>query len=115
MSTNIRFDYLYRDGGNYKSWGAVIFENPDRISINDINKRLRKAFDSQELFIAKQIRIPEVFPDINEPTRDDHCFHEFDSIAQTAKTPNDVEGRSINDFIEEVEAESKSGWKVFAR
>ena len=26
---NVKFNYLYRDAGNYKKWAYVIFSNPD--------------------------------------------------------------------------------------
>lgn len=29
---NIQLSYLYRDGGNYKFWGSVVFDNPNKVS-----------------------------------------------------------------------------------
>ena len=59
--SNIRFVYLYRDGANYKSWGEVVFANPDQLTLDEIENRLSDAFLPDRLFIASQISIPEKF------------------------------------------------------
>ena len=33
---NIKFSYLYRDAGNYKNYGEVIFANPDEMPIEEV-------------------------------------------------------------------------------
>lgn len=38
---NVKFVYLYRDGANYKIWSDVVFENPDGLSLNEIDRSLR--------------------------------------------------------------------------
>jgi hypothetical protein len=112
--SNIRFQYLYRDGSNYKRWGDVVFSNVDDLSAESILQSLRKSFSGDGLFIAHQIRIPEVFLageyTLNE---DDHCFHEFADVEMVSDAPNDASGRSISEFMAEVAAESKRGWRAF--
>lgn len=110
----IKFTYLYRDAGNSKAWGGVVFSNPSELSPADIDTRLRKAFDMGCLFVADQIQIPEVFLYANgEVIADDHCFHEFHSVGLSADIPTDVNQRSIRSFVEEVERESQQGWRAF--
>ena len=112
--SNIKFNYLYRDGANYKSWGEVIFTNPEQLSLHMIKERLTGAFLSEEFFIASQISIPEKFFFPNEKiTKYDHCYHAFDCVEISQKEPNDILNRSITDFLKAVESISFNGWKEF--
>ncbi len=114
MSSYVRFNYLYRDAGNYKSWAEIIFPNPDQLTLREIDKRLRLAFEQEILFIANQIEVTEVFlfltHNLNE---DDHCFHEYDSVEIIEHSNLSIEHRSIKQFIEQVENASKLGWQIF--
>ena len=111
---NVKFNYLYRDAGNYKSWGLVIFRNPEELSINEIEQRLRQSFFQHDLFIAGQIGIPEVFLyGAADATEDDISFHEFDSVELTDDTSNDQGNRTIRDFLHVVELSGRLGWKTF--
>jgi proton glutamate symport protein len=67
---NTRVEYLYRDGSNYKQWGAVVFrgECDDRAA-----RRLFAALDREEFFIAHQVRLPELFFVDLPLYADDHC------------------------------------------
>jgi hypothetical protein len=111
---NVRFSYLYRDGSNYKKWGEIVFSNPKGISDESVSKKLRKAFLSDGLFVAHQVRVPEVFLAAeNQLTEDDHCFHEFDSVKITFDPPDDRHGRSIGDFVAEASHAAQRGWQAF--
>jgi|ERR1700732_1394536 hypothetical protein len=114
MQRNVKFSYLYRDAGNYKKWADVVFSNPEALGIELINKSLKHAFMQDGLFIAHQIRLPEIFPFTrDEATSDDHCFHEFDAVEPTAASPNDDYSRSISEFIAEANTEALKGWAAF--
>jgi len=111
---NIRFTYLYRDGSNYKNWAAAVFSNPDGLTCEALKKKFAKAFLTDGLFIADQVRIPEVFLwNAQSIDSDDHCFHEFDAIENTNDPPDDQHGRSIREFADEVAANASQGWKAF--
>ena len=111
---NVRFVYLYRDGSNYKKWGEVIFSNRERISIEGALEKLKCAFLPDGLFVAHQVRVPEVFLAAeSQLTEDDHCFHEFDSVEGTSDLPNDRHRRSISAFASEAALESPRGWRAF--
>lgn len=111
---NIKFRYLYRDAGNYKKRGEVVFRNPDELSCNFISKVLRERFMVDGLFIAHQIRIPDsFFYTRGEANSDDHCYHEFDKIELTADAPNDQHQRSMSQFLAEVRKQATSGWVAF--
>ncbi len=111
---NIRFNYLYRDGNNYKIWGEVIFLNPENLSTTEITEKLLHAFLPDKQFIASQVSIPEKFLFVDgNYTDSDHCYHEFDCIEVCKEDPTDKSGRSITNFLLDVKAASKQGWKAF--
>ena len=110
MNKNIEFNYLYRDASNYKSFGSIVFTNPYSFSICFIDSY----FDFENLFIADQISVPEIFLyGKHDITIDDHCYHEYEGIKETEKASNDEMNRTINEFIWEVQFESFKGWNVF--
>jgi len=114
MRKSIKFSYLYRDAGNYKSWGALVLKNPDGLTLLEIETRLKKSFEQEIFFIADQINVEEVFLfACNDLTGDDHCFHEFDSVELIEEKASDLLNRSITGFMEEVETESRKGWCAF--
>jgi hypothetical protein len=114
MHSNAEFKHLYRDASNYKFRNSIIFANPFAISLEEADKWIQHLLGSQVLFIASQIRVPEMFPFLNdEPTEDDHCYHEFASIRPTTEAQNDTYGRSIAEFVKEIEGAERHGWRVF--
>lgn len=72
------FEYLYRDGSNYKAWGEILLSGTP--SQNDI-EALRACLESGENFVAEQVGIPPVYKELWDlsggPGRDDHALHEF--------------------------------------
>jgi hypothetical protein len=108
---NVEFRYLYRDGGNYKKRGSVIFSNAEGLDIDLAVEKLQQAFLTDGLFIARQARVPEVFLySRGKFTDDDHCYHEFDELGSTSEAANDKHLRSIREFVDEVTAEAGRGW-----
>jgi len=117
-NTVIRFNYLYRDGGNYKNWGFIDFKNPTGMALYEINKRLKSSFDIGCLFNAKQAGVPEVFlfnDDEYSVNVDDIGFHEYDSveIVDASRIDVNLQGRIILKFIKDVEWQCKKGWKYY--
>lgn len=110
---NLEFSYLYRDGGNYKKRGRVIFSNREGLNIDLATKKLLQAFLPDGLFIARQARVPEVFLYKDRKfTDDDHCYHEFDTLESTNEAANDEQCRSITEFLDEVAREARQGWRT---
>jgi len=106
------FGYMYRDASNFKNSGEVVFEGEYS---KELEERLEAAFDSQQFFKPSRIGVPEVFlyEDGYEYDEDnDHPWHEFCglSVAPDYKPVNDEDGRSIEDFVKQVEDEAKLGW-----
>jgi len=92
---NLEFRYMYRDGGNYKKSGRVIFSNPERLTSASVAQELQRSFIWGDLFIAAQIRLPEVFLYAGGSfSYDDHCYHEFDVVESTPDAASDAHGIS---------------------
>lgn len=78
---NIKFSYLYRDAGNYKQFGHVIFSNPNNIDIDYIGHNLKANLIDEEYFFADTLNIPPLF--FYQTNADDHLWHEFQNIEVT--------------------------------
>jgi hypothetical protein len=112
--SNLKFRYLYRDASNYKKWAEIVFSNSEGLSIKAAEEALKGSFLPDGLFIARQIRVPEVFLFKEQPlTVDDHCFHEFSSLQRTAESVTDRCGRSIAEFIAETRRAARGDWRAF--
>ncbi|HVW12303.1 MAG TPA: hypothetical protein VHB54_00680 [Mucilaginibacter sp.] len=84
---NIKFSYLYRDAGNYKTYGFVIFANPEDIELPVLETRIRSKLIDHEWFYVNDWKLP----DLHFCTWDnelDHTFHEFEAIEYCNEKPN---------------------------
>lgn len=96
---NIRMEYLYRDAGNYKNWGEVVFANPNRVPVSDVEKLVAADLFERHYFLAESVGLPDLhFPDHNLEL--DHDWHEFHAFAETEKIPDDAQGRNVEQLIE---------------
>jgi hypothetical protein len=102
---NIKFNYLYRDYGNYKTYGFVVFSNPDRVNINVVEVKLAKLLIDSEFFHPSDFKIPflkhsefEYDPEL------DHSWNEFISLEET--TDETIDNRTINEFIKVLDCAS---------
>lgn len=72
------FKYLYRDAGNFKSFGAVALEGEVTEAEADVAVA---ALQDGELFVAEQLGVPPLYAPLYRwsggQTADDHCWHEF--------------------------------------
>ena len=107
---NSRFGYIYRDASNWKKYGEVVFAGaPDE----GLVQRLVATLDSGELFIAEQVRVPDLFFDDWPDEQEDHCWHEFHGLKATDQAPTDEFSRSIEEFVTECEDAARPGWRIF--
>ena len=101
MKMNVRFEYLYRDGGNYKNWGEVVFRNPRGHSIDAVSTMAGEAMIDRTFFEAEKAGIPDLrFEDHDAEL--DHDWHEAHSFTVSNEAPNDQRKRSIDEFIGEL-------------
>ena len=96
---NVCFEYLYRDAGNYKNWGDVIFSNPKDLAIAGIMAEVQGALFEGCYFLAKQTRVPDLHFDKYDPDLD-HGWHEAYSFTSTSRQATDPDGRTIEEFID---------------
>lgn len=96
---NIALEYLYRDYGNYKKWGVVVFSNPNNLPLKTISSMIQNCFMDDLYFSANKLGIPSLhFDDFDEEL--DHCWHEFHRFFPTEEKPDDPQNRTIEEFIE---------------
>lgn len=77
MSEVIRFNYLYRDSGNYKKFGSKMFSNPDQLLADQIEQAIRQNLIDQEYFYPVKVGIKK-FKFLRH--LDDYSWYEFESI-----------------------------------
>jgi hypothetical protein len=75
---------------------------------------LSKACEDSKLFIAGQVRLPELFFSEYPVNDDDHCYHELGSVEATEDEADDVHGRSIGELAAEF-VRAGMEWRVYAR
>jgi hypothetical protein len=84
---NIKFNYLYRDGANYKNHGFTIFENPQNIKLDDLLQLIQSKLIDKTWFYVDQWQLP----DLHFGTWDneiDHTWHEFENVEYTTEPAN---------------------------
>lgn len=79
---NIKFNYLYRDGGNYKNFNSIVFNNPQNIELSALKDLIRSKLISHHWFYADQWQVADLhFGSWDNEL--DHAFHEFESAEYT--------------------------------
>jgi hypothetical protein len=79
---NIKFNYLYRDSGNYKRYGSVIFANPNNIELAEIETLVKAKLIDETWFYPYEWGLPEIFTKVID-FRVDPTWHEFESVEYT--------------------------------
>ena len=79
---NIKFSYLYRDAGNYKNYGHVIFANPNNLSLEQVMDLIKPKLIDGTWFYAKELGLPDLHFDRWDEELD-HGFHEFEGVEFT--------------------------------
>ena len=90
----VLFEYMYRDGANYKTRGEVLIEG--ELSEGQKDEIIDK-LDGGESFIAEQVGITSLRPE--EIGEDDHCWHEFVGFSNI--TAEEAAFRSVDYTVEE--------------
>ena len=94
-NNNIKFNYLYRDAGNYKEYGEIVFTNQDSKSLEEIELTLIEG----EFFIPEKWNVPRLSFDNYLPELD-HDYHEFESLELTNE--NSIRHCDISTFLMEI-------------
>jgi hypothetical protein len=97
---NTKLNYLYRDAGNYKTHGHVIFSNPDNLSVEKIEKEFRKQLIDSEFFDPDELKIPRLKHEaFSYDPELDHSWNEFDSFKETDEQI--TMGQNISEFSQD--------------
>lgn len=79
---NVKLEYMYRDAGNYKRYGEVIFGNKNGISISTVKNVILSNLIEGEWFQPTLWNLPDLhFDDWDDEL--DVPYHEFISIVET--------------------------------
>jgi len=77
MSEVIRFNYMHRDSGNWKKFGSKLFVNPDQLTLEEIEQKIRANLIDQEYFYPDQVGIKKFK---FHRYLDDYSWYEFESV-----------------------------------
>lgn len=100
---NIKMTYLYRDGGNYKTWQEVVFTNHSGKTAEQLTDEIKQRLISGQFFDQGRAPIPFEYPDSYDPELD-HTWLEFDSLEEVDETP--TVSLDIYEFIASLTASS---------
>jgi hypothetical protein len=96
---NIKFSYVYRDAVNYKQHNEIVFANPTKVPIEEIQAIITSKLIEGGWFIAKDWKLPDMhFKEYNWDDEIDHEWHEFHAIEETNQDATTK--ISIEEFIE---------------
>jgi hypothetical protein len=95
---NICFEYLYRDAGNFKNWGEVVFANPNNLIPDELSSLVENLLIEQLYFVAEKASVPTLYFESYFPHLD-HGWHELNRFSATEEAANDPLGRDIGAFI----------------
>ncbi|WP_029035795.1 hypothetical protein [Salinimicrobium terrae] len=95
QKTNISFQYLHRDDGNYKTYGEIIFANREGLSLEEAEKNLRKKLIDSEFFYPSNNGIPFFQEHKNSLYFAD--WYEFQEFSKTTAEPTD--SRDLKIFL----------------
>ena len=96
---NVCFEYLYRDAGNNKLWGFVVFANERDLSVAHLEKALEQHLIDGQFFPAT----PGLLPALQFANHDeslDHEWLEYSGIEVTKEVVTDSKKRDIGDFVD---------------
>jgi hypothetical protein len=96
---NLRFSFLYRDAGNYKTFASVVFANPENLPPISVGKIIRASCNADGCFDPVPWGLPNIRTQPFDPELD-HDWYEFEAVEETEEAPTDV--RTISVFLETV-------------
>ncbi|MBI9065627.1 MAG: hypothetical protein JEZ14_26825 [Marinilabiliaceae bacterium] len=99
---NIRFEYLYRDEYNYKTFGEVIFANPNGLSLASIHQCITGHLMEGAWFYPEQWGIPKFScHQVSAFGAHDWLWYEYDQVGDTNEAAGD--GLVIEEFLQRLE------------
>lgn len=97
---NLKLNYRYRDAGNYKQFGSVIFSNSKKLTLDDATHLIQKKLISGEFFVPKDWDLPVLYFHPYDATLD-HEYHEFENWEETFEKFSDP--RDVSVFLDQIQ------------
>lgn len=98
---NIKLLYLYRDAGNYKNFGEVVFGNAARLPVELVYSVVRRHLIEESWFAADRWGLPDLhFKEYGWDSALDHGWHELEGIEATDDVATG--GEDVAVFLERV-------------
>ena len=97
---NLKLNYRYRDAGNYKQFGSVVFSNSSNLSLDEATKLIQEKLISSEFFVPKEWKLPSLHLHPYDPELD-HEYHEFENWELTDDAPTDKREALL--FVKEIQ------------
>lgn len=107
------FDYIYRDGGNFKTHGQLLLTGYRP----EAEQMIRGCLEWDGQFVAEQVRVPSLCREHWEAVDDgpsdlDHAFHEFVSLRLADEGDAGLKAWGpLDSFLEQMRA-AKGKWDV---
>ena len=99
LESNLKFEYLYRDAGNYKQYGSMVFDNPTRIPPELAESRIKSILIDGEFFYPEKLQVPRL--EIYEFNSEiDHNWYEFEKFSLTDEKP--TESITAQSFLDRI-------------
>lgn len=95
---NIKFNYLYRDAGNYKEFGSVVFTVANQTDLGCLDRKIRDALIDREFFVAGAVNVPNL-QKLPWDDEIDHSWHEYEGLEFTNEPCDDHAQRDIDTFV----------------
>jgi hypothetical protein len=100
LQMNIKFEYLYRDCGNFKNYGKAVFANQHNLSAKEIHENILSIVMPEPFIRASDLGLPDLyFRDFPFDPELDHELHEYHRASETKEPTNDVADRDITDLL----------------
>lgn len=107
MIMNIRFNYLYRDAGNFKQYGSEEFRNPMNLSLAEIETKLQQSLIDGMYFVAEDVNLPAL-QRYDYDAALDHDWHEFEGVEYCEESCGEKTWRDVSALILDMASVSKS-------
>ncbi len=91
----IRFNYLHRDSGNWKKFGSKRFSNPEKFSLEEIEKNIRQNLIDGMYFYPENVGIKKFK---FHRYLDDFSWYEFESVEVIETSKKKKPKLSISNF-----------------
>ena len=97
----IQFNYLYRDAGNFKQFGSVVFDNNKCIPREALENQLRTTLIDGQYFVAATVGVPNLWVCAFDAELD-HGWHEFEGLEIDDVPGDNPDPRDISTFLDDL-------------